>query len=727
MSSCRGCDVGKDAPGRGRRECDQCSPGRYASIIGTQSCAECVFPYTSQQGSSTCDNCHSGYFYHTLEETCRKCPEGGSCPFGTTLETLSTKQGFYRFTYQSSQIYPCAEPSSCQAGTVSGAGGSPCEQGAQGPLCATCSKHYYRQGRSCVACREGVGPGGDFLPYAIGSLVLVVGCVLGCGGLGLRKRGESQVVDTAAAALTAPGTQWCRRIGVLVSSMQTVVFLRATNQALGGSSLPRVYDKFLDVMYFLSLDVTKIFPWSCVEVLRDWEHSDTVVFWVVAPIGAGALCFVAANLCCRGVDTGTRMLRAALHAAVVGGIFLGLPLVLRSLAEALKCKGYDQGDPYAPSRVVLAAAPSESCATDKAEVWRLVALGGLVLYSGLAGDLFFLVAQSRRVLNPPHPPHGQAPAAALWEAFVVRKRCESPRVIFSPFALAFAVAKRPSRWWYDFAVALPARVALAVGVLWLSSLAVFHAATLAIALFVVLVEAELRPFHDPGFSSFSLANSWLVVLVLVAFLLVDSSASSTNLNEVIGYALTGLHGGLCVLSFVPFFVRSALPDQDSLPDKNSWAPPSPSPDPAYHDTSAIDLELARRDHRARAAPEQNSTFSDENPMHRRSPLEVEAGNPSVPHSARGEAMGPYGRSTAPVVAAVGQERIQPKSPRRPRFEGAEMNGAVRPPIGHLQSGNGDPGADFDEYFEVTFDEAAGAGSIPDGTTEKQFKNDWNGI
>ena len=83
------------------------SPGRYfASSNGSITCGSCLTEWTgdgywSSSGSSTCDLCAA--FFFRVGQSCRRCPLGSTCGnVGTTLDTLKSDPGFYR--YPGSQV-----------------------------------------------------------------------------------------------------------------------------------------------------------------------------------------------------------------------------------------------------------------------------------------------------------------------------------------------------------------------------------------------------------------------------------------------------------------------------------------------------------------------------------------------------------------------------------------------------------------------------------------------
>jgi len=88
---------------------------------------------------------------------CVDCPGGADCPQGSTLATITAKEGYYRFHTGAEQFYECpAGDDACVGGT---AGDAICREDAYGPLCKLCRPGTFRftgiEGRAqCKSCTK---------------------------------------------------------------------------------------------------------------------------------------------------------------------------------------------------------------------------------------------------------------------------------------------------------------------------------------------------------------------------------------------------------------------------------------------------------------------------------------------------------------------------------------------------------------------------------------------
>eukprot|EP00966_Prymnesium_polylepis_P255816 5910039-Prymnesium_polylepis.1 len=124
-------------------------------------------------GVAACNMCIEGYFKHPHSLACEACPEGGICPWNTTLESIKVKPSHWRLSGYSRTIRRCSDhggSETCLGGRDAGFEGSGyCREGHTGPLCRICTepKMYYSEG-SCINC-----------PAVEGRVMLVVGPALG--------------------------------------------------------------------------------------------------------------------------------------------------------------------------------------------------------------------------------------------------------------------------------------------------------------------------------------------------------------------------------------------------------------------------------------------------------------------------------------------------------------------------------------------------------------------
>jgi hypothetical protein len=131
-----------------------CPAGTYVDK-DTLICAECIAPAHSSGGSpEKCDECTFGYFFKSKTASCKTCPEGATCDGVTSEANMVIKEGYWRSSSKSPNVYECPlEDSACLGGNVAR---SYCKEGYTGPLCNVCdgSLEYFFESssRQCILC-----------------------------------------------------------------------------------------------------------------------------------------------------------------------------------------------------------------------------------------------------------------------------------------------------------------------------------------------------------------------------------------------------------------------------------------------------------------------------------------------------------------------------------------------------------------------------------------------
>merc|ERR1719482_781289 len=153
--------------------CEACPPGTFKSAAGDTPCEPCPANFFSpESGATMC--CRDGYVL--VDGFCRECGEnvgdyylkGATCDAanGTTVATLEIEQGYFRFSPDTTFLYPCPEDDDACRGSspaAEGYGDGLCYTHAHGPLCMLCEEDYFRDNKmldapsKCVSCdRTGV-------------------------------------------------------------------------------------------------------------------------------------------------------------------------------------------------------------------------------------------------------------------------------------------------------------------------------------------------------------------------------------------------------------------------------------------------------------------------------------------------------------------------------------------------------------------------------------------
>ena len=80
----------------------------------------------------------------TADGDCVDCPDGATCVEGSTLETMEIEPAFFRFSLESTELYP-TDALSCPGSAFfanstnrSNFGADLCAEGYEGPLCSRC-------------------------------------------------------------------------------------------------------------------------------------------------------------------------------------------------------------------------------------------------------------------------------------------------------------------------------------------------------------------------------------------------------------------------------------------------------------------------------------------------------------------------------------------------------------------------------------------------------------
>jgi hypothetical protein len=183
VSGCEACPAGSSKPQLGDNECLLCDKGSVQPNIASESCISCL-PRSHQpkrggtacdlcprftnstQPFSECELCEAGR-YRTSEEvpandeSCRPCPAGASCPYGsTTLPTVTLNSGRWRISDRARTFELCRQSNgnvtACVGGPSVGQDGDGyCAPNHTGPLCELCvEEDHYFDGRaaSCARC-----------------------------------------------------------------------------------------------------------------------------------------------------------------------------------------------------------------------------------------------------------------------------------------------------------------------------------------------------------------------------------------------------------------------------------------------------------------------------------------------------------------------------------------------------------------------------------------------
>ena len=148
------CPMGKYSNLLGSSSCSYCEQGKYSDITGTIYCKDC--PENSEQNRDKTNWICSEGSYESVNGTdreCITCPLNTICPKGTTLETISLNNGYWRENKQSLSILECRKMEYCIGGIYENSTNI-CRKGHKGPLCDICINGYAKIGGLCEVCPE---------------------------------------------------------------------------------------------------------------------------------------------------------------------------------------------------------------------------------------------------------------------------------------------------------------------------------------------------------------------------------------------------------------------------------------------------------------------------------------------------------------------------------------------------------------------------------------------
>ncbi|KAL1508306.1 hypothetical protein AB1Y20_004417 [Prymnesium parvum] len=132
----------------------QCAAGFFISPpAACEACAAGKHSSGAAEGAASCDECADGTY--AAGGACVSCPARAACPAGTRLATLALREGTWRASANSSEVWRCDRGGVPSRTCAGGAAGEYCAANLTGPLCRVCAlpSHYFSATRGeCVGC-----------------------------------------------------------------------------------------------------------------------------------------------------------------------------------------------------------------------------------------------------------------------------------------------------------------------------------------------------------------------------------------------------------------------------------------------------------------------------------------------------------------------------------------------------------------------------------------------
>ena len=219
-----------------------------------------------------------------------ECLEGIKCAqAGLTTQTITVKKGYFRFSTDSSVVYPCAANcrGSYDSSNSTDRGGDRrrrrhrrlglvtdimrCADGSHGPLCSLCNTDHYLDASTgrCRSCEtEWVAPVLGLLAFAAMCATLALSW-------------------TRIARWTERNKSWLptfsKKVVLFIITMQIIFILKSNHTSVGGAEMAEPYASFVELTSFVDLDVPRPVPFNCLAE-REWDHFDSLVSVTTAPL-----------------------------------------------------------------------------------------------------------------------------------------------------------------------------------------------------------------------------------------------------------------------------------------------------------------------------------------------------------------------------------------------------------------------------------------------------------
>ena len=315
------CPMGKYNSDTGNFECKFCEPGTYSDVYGGIICKSC--PDNSEQSRDKATWVCSRNSYELTNGTdreCLKCPQNTICPKGTKLSTINIAPGYWRKNKNSLNIVPCKFKEFCLGGIFQN---TTCKKGHTGPLCNVCSKGYAKNGDFCVICGDDDKGLQIFLSILFGLIVVVV--------LFFLIKTANDIGETK--------DEFSGVIKILTNYLQ--VFSLAKNFDV---KWPSIFYSMFSVAQSASGPSLQFYSAQCT---FGWTYYDRLIVYFVMPIGYILAVIIAVSLTGYFIarknnnQINFKFMSRWIKTALVVGLFLIYPSVIKSLLQALNCVNID--------------------------------------------------------------------------------------------------------------------------------------------------------------------------------------------------------------------------------------------------------------------------------------------------------------------------------------------------------------------------------------------------
>jgi hypothetical protein len=517
VATCGPCEAGTAQPSTASAMCDDCVPGTYQPERGRTTCDICPTLTNSTAPYTACEICQAGRYRTSVElaansESCRPCPAGASCPYGSTvLPSLLLEPGMWRISEKARTFELCQRDDRGNTACVGGAfvgedGDGYCAPGHTGPLCQLCEEDDYYfdwQAASCAQC-----PATARYVLVYGLLIGIPALLFGAAALAhrrsLRARNAFAYVRSLCDEFNVEA-----KLKVLLGFVQIVAVIGPVYSL----TMPNLYRFILQALEFVYIDAfgSLFIPTACLGGLYHFliiKASFPIGILTIAASVRGFTWFRHARLT-RDPDEPRRWTRTAPQCAETIGIEL-LPLTLwtgiffcvsvsSSIFGALHCRRFVQDSDAQEYREFVIESLDIECPTGShAASGAFGRLRGLAIALILVWPVGCLVSL----------------AVLLW---AIRKQVVARRPSkLSHAARVLTRDYRPDYFWWDWAELLR-RLTLTGFVLAVPERVAFLrlATALLFSVLFLVAQTTLRPFKDNHLQAFSSGLQTVTIVLLV--------------------------------------------------------------------------------------------------------------------------------------------------------------------------------------------------------------------
>lgn len=242
-----------------------------------------------------CDGCSMGS--SGTVPTCTKALDNTGAEAGSTIETISIHQGYWRATNISRIVRECYNFHACRGGQTGSS--TFCEDGYEGAYCSVCAKGYSRSiGFACTKCTSR----NRNVTIALGAaLIVLVAALFGDFVVSLVRDTEAKLLGCLCG-----GRAVCRGIPFQAIKIIVVVWQILTQfSSVASVTYPEIYEQFLSYVNIVAnFDVSLIFSTGC--VWPDFNFHGTVLFNTLTPLAVAALLGITYVIAKRSVVAGGR-------------------------------------------------------------------------------------------------------------------------------------------------------------------------------------------------------------------------------------------------------------------------------------------------------------------------------------------------------------------------------------------------------------------------------------